>query len=245
MKGYDDLFALRGAAYDRAVHAFPGARRQEFLQAIERMELTTGMVVADVPAGGGYLRQYLPPGCEWWPHEPCASFTVHSLVTNTMENGHLLPLPWLARSVDAAFSIAGIHHLEDKRPLFAELHRVVKPCGALLLSDVAAGSAVAHFLDSYVGTYNSTGHEGIYLDEKTLQELNATGWQVELCEVVNFHWLFPETAAMADFCHQLFDITRSTPAQTEEAILQHLGIINTPDGVGMQWSLMTIRARRQ
>lgn len=245
MQSYDELFALRGVAYDRAMHAFPSARRLEFLQAIDRMELTAGMMVADVPAGGGYLKQYLPLGCQWLPHEPCASFTVHNPRPKDLENGHLLPLPWQDGTVDAAFSIAGIHHLDDKRPLFAELHRVVKPGGALLLSDVASGSAVARFLDSYVGAYNSTGHEGIYLDEKTLQELSSTGWHTELCEVVDFPWVFPDTRAMADFCHQLFDVQRSTPAQTEEAIMQHLGISNTPEGVGIQWSLMTIRARRQ
>ena len=66
MKGYDELFALRGAAYDRAMHAFPDARRQEFLQAVERMKLAAGMVVADVvfnPVTTRFLREAAERGC--------------------------------------------------------------------------------------------------------------------------------------------------------------------------------------
>lgn len=244
MKGYDELFALRGAAYDRAMHAFPGARRMEFQQAVERMPFVPGMVVADVPAGGGYLKPYLPPDCKWWPHEPCASFNAHGADSAGLNDGHFLPLPWDAGSVDAVFSIAGVHHFEDKRPLFTELHRVVKPGGALVLSDVAADSAVARFLDDYVGSCNSTGHEGHYLDEQTLVELTSTGWQVELCEVVACPWVLPDTAAMVEFCRGLFDIRRSTPIETAEAIKRHLGNSNSQEGLEMQWSLMTIRARR-
>ena len=244
IKSYDGLFAIRGSAYDRAMRSYPEARRQEFRQAIERVELAHGMAVADVPAGGGYLQRYLPSGCEWRPHEPCASFTNHHAAPDDPANAHLLPLPWPEASIDAAFSIAGVHHLEDKRPLFAELHRVVKPGGVFLLSDVATDSAVAHFLDEYVGAYNSTGHEGVFLDERTVRELQDTGWQVESCEQVDFPWVFPDLEGMAKFCHQLFDLQRSRPADTSEAITQRLGVSKLPDGVGMNWSLMTIRARR-
>lgn len=244
MQAYDDLFAVRGSAYDRAMQAFPDARGHEFRQAVERAELATGMVVADVPAGGGYLQRYLPAGCDWRPHEPCGSFTAHHAAPGDPENGRLLPLPWSDASIDAAFSLAGVHHIEDKRPLFAELHRVVRPGGTFLLSDVAAGSAVEYFLDEYVGTNNSTGHKGAYLDQTTLQDLAATSWAVELCEQVDFSWVFPDEPGMANFCHQLFDLRRSSPADTAAAIIERLGVSHAPEGVGMRWSLMTIRARR-
>ena len=34
MKSYDELFALRGSAYDRAMRRYPQARAQEFAQAL-------------------------------------------------------------------------------------------------------------------------------------------------------------------------------------------------------------------
>lgn len=242
---YDDIFALRGSAYDGAMQACPDARSQEFRQAIDRAQLKPGMVVADVPAGGGYMQRYLPADCQWLPHEPCTTFTSHHAPPDDPGNGQLLPLPWADTSIDTAISIAGVHHLEDKKPLLAELFRVVRPGGCLVLSDVAAGSPPALFLDDYVGTFNSTGHDGIFLDEQILQDFDSTGWDVELHEPVDLLWHFPDTAVMAQFCHRLFDLQRSTPADTEAAIARMLGFEATAEGLGMHWALTTIRARRR
>lgn len=240
-KSYQEHFDQRGSSYDMAMRRHPYARQQEFAQAIETAKLETGMVVADVPAGGGYLQQFLPPGSTWLGHEPCASFTNHGAIES--KGLALLPLPWRAASVDAAISLAGVHHIDDKRPLFADLFRVVKPGGRLVVSDVAAGSAVARFLDGYVGAHNSTGHEGVFLDEKTLVQLGAAGWSVQSHSMRDFLWVFPDRTAMAAFCHELFDLRTSSVADTQAAIETQLGVTDLSDGtVGMRWSLMTISA---
>lgn len=222
---------------------YPYARQQEFAQAIAAARLSPGLVVADVPAGGGYLERHLPSDCRWLGHEPCASFFHHG--RQTERAAPLLPLPWTNASVDAAISLAGVHHIDDKRPLFAELLRVVKPGGRLVVSDVAAGSAVARFLDDYVGTHNSTGHEGVFLDQNTLQELASAGWTVEEHSIRSFHWMFADRVAMVEFCHELFDMRSATEADTRAVIETQLGVTDHQDGaVGMHWSLMTIVAVR-
>jgi SAM-dependent methyltransferase len=242
IKTYQELFDQRGSAYDRAMRRYPDARRQEFEQAVAAAGLGPGMVVADVPAGGGYLQAYLPPGCTCLGHEPCASFTNHGAVAG--QPAPLLPLPWGHASVDAAISLAGVHHLDDKRPLFSELRRVVRPGGRLVVSDVATASAVARFLDGYVGGHNSTGHEGAFLDERTLRELAEAGWIVEKAAIRDFQWVFPDRTAMAVFCHELFDLRSSSLADTQAAIEDQLGVNTLANGrTAMHWSLMTISAR--
>lgn len=241
MKTYGELFDIRGSNYDRAMKRYPDARRLEFEQAIEAAALRPGMVVADVPAGGGYLQRFLPEGCIWWGHEPCASFTHHGAVVG--DPTALLPLPWPDGSVDVAISLAGVHHIDDKRPLFADQYRVVKPGGRLVVSDVAADSAVAQFLDGYVGAHNSTGHKGVFQDEDTLQDLRNTGWVVESSEICDSHWVFAGRNAMAAFCHELFDLRNASMADTQAAIETQLGVANLSDGqVGMNWALRTIVA---
>lgn len=243
-KSYEDHFDQRGSAYDLAMRRFPHARKEEFAQVIGAARLQPGMRVADVPAGGGYLQAYLPAGCEWLGHEPCPSFTNHG--TDAPTGLPLLPLSWDDASVDAAISLAGIHHIAYKRPFFAELFRVTKPGGTLVVSDVAAGSAVARFLDGYVGAHNSTGHDGLFLDEGTLEGLRSAGWSIEHSGVRDFEWVFANRADMASFCHALFDLRTSSEADTLAAIETQLGVTERPDGaVGMKWSLLTIRAAKR
>lgn len=47
--------------------------------------------------------------------------------------GDALALPWADASFDAAVCVRVIHHFEDPRPLVAELGRVVRPGGSLVL----------------------------------------------------------------------------------------------------------------
>lgn len=245
MKTYNELFALRGSAYDRAMQRYPDARAQEFAQAVARAAVEPGQVVADVPAGGGYLQRYLPEGSVCWGHEPCASFTQHGSGRAPGAQQALLPLPWDDSSVDVAISLAGVHHLADKGPLFAELHRVVKPGGRFVLSDVAAASPVARFLDGYVGDHNSTGHEGVFLDDHTLVQLRQSGWKVRAVEQVDLHWVFQDEGTMGAFCNELFDLRDASADDTGRAIRAGLGMTELgAQGVGMHWSLLTITAER-
>jgi len=245
MKSYGELFGLRGSSYDRAMQRFPSARDQEFRQALGHIELRPGMVVGDVPCGGGYLRHYLPEGVIWIGHDPCSSFEASRHPGSGAANTSFLPLPWPDASVDAAISLAGTHHMEDKIPFFAELFRIARPGARLVISDVYTGSAVETFLEGYVNSKSSTGHRGTYLGNATLKELMQAGWSVESSEHPAFQWMFPDFGAMADFCQELFDLRNCTREETLAAIADILG--TTSDltaGVGMNWSLMTISATR-
>lgn len=243
-KSYQEHFNQRGSAYEQAMRRFPLARAAEFQQVIDAALLKPNMSVADVPAGGGYLRQFLPEHCTWHGHEPCASFRHHSV--NGTIGQPLLPLPWPENSLDAAISLAGVHHLQDKRPLFRELHRILKPQARFVLSDVEEHSSVARFLDEYIGAHNSTGHEGIYLNGATLNQLEECGFAIELHQHNRFHWQFETTDDMAAFSQQLFDVRSASCAALKQAIRDYLGITQINDQcVGMRWSLTTITATKR
>lgn len=245
MQSYSELFDQRGSSYDQAMLTFPEARREEFLQLFAAAPPAPGARIGDVPAGGGYLRNFLPEGREWLGHEPCASFTNHGDVESGEASKPLLPLPWPDGHLDIAYSLAGVHHLDDKIPLFTEIHRAMRSGGHFVLSDVAEGSRVARFLDDFVGCWNSTGHEGVYLGPSTLKELADAGWRVESHEIKDFRWNFANNRDMGAFCAKLFDIDGIDHDGIVDAIETTLGTIPLPgNGVGMHWSLMTIVATR-
>ncbi len=241
MERYEDMFVQRGSAYDRAMRRLPKARAEEFGQVIARADLRSGQVVADVPAGGGYLRGFLPAGVAWEGHEPCASF----------QGGHhgapssgrpLLPFPWDDASMDRVICLAGLHHQDDKVSFHAEVRRVLRPSGLYVLSDVPADSPVAAFLDQFIGAHNSTGHAGTYLDGRTQAELTAAGLRVRSDELVRFRWIFRDVAELGEFCHGLFDLRTASPRAVAEAASERLGVEDLPEGVGLRWELRTIVA---
>lgn len=247
MKNYYELFSERGSSYGRAMNSYPDARQQEFLQALSYSKLVDGMRIADIPAGGQYLRKYISADIEYFPHEPCSTFQVDGVLNDSHQvySKDLLPLPYGNSFLDITFSIAGIHHIEDKIKVFNEIYRVTKPQGQLIISDVANKSKEAYFLDHFVGNFNTTGHQGIYLDDKTIYELSSSGWSIKNAERSNFFWIFSDRDEMGDFCQQLFDIKNVSKENIIAAIEKILGVEDQFDGgVGMNWSLFTISARK-
>jgi SAM-dependent methyltransferase len=242
MKNYEDIFAVRGSRYDVAMQNYPNARNEEFAQVIDSLKITSGMVIADIPAGGGYLKAYLPKTIKYLPYDPCKSFNNHHQVTHKTS---LLPLPWPNESVDIAISLAGIHHLNEKKSFFSELYRITKPTGRIILSDVAHGSKPAKFLDGFVDLHNGTGHQGTYFDESSIKELAGIGWIINSNQINEFHWKFANRKDMVNFCHDLFDIHKSSSENTLISIESELGTTDFSDGsVGMKWSLLTIEASK-
>jgi len=243
MQQYDQLFEVRGSSYDKAMRHFPKARQAEFAQVIEAAGLQPGDIIGDVPAGGGYLRSWLPEGCQYLGHEPCGSFAPHQTVNAGFSP--LLPLPWQDHTLDVVVSLAGIHHVTDKAAVFDELYRVTRPGGRLVLSDVAEDSCVARFLDGFVGQHNSTGHHGHYLNHETCELLKRSGWIIVSDRIRMIPWHFRSERDLACFCTLLFDIRRASADETLSAVDQMLGIERTADGrVALSWSLRTIVAEK-
>lgn len=243
MQDYQSMFQKRGGNYHLAMELAPDARNHEFAQVVNHLQSRSGCVVADVPAGGGYLGRYLPVGTTYLPHEPCDTF---GLIPGTSGNQppqgrDLLPLPWASESVDAIVSLAGVHHLESKEALFEECRRVIREDGQLILSDVDEGSAVAHFLDDFVGAHNSTGHEGLYLSHKTRDDLTASGWHIDTDQRASCPWVFRDEQEISAFFRHLFDLRNIEEPEILDGIERHLGI-NREATLMVPWSLRTLVA---
>lgn len=230
---YKDIFDERGAAYHRAMQQWPTARSNDFLQPLAWLTPAPGATVLDAPAGGGYLQRYLPPTCRYIGHEPSTGFTDHAGVTAA----ELLPLPVADSSVDCAYSIAGLHHVENKSGFYTELERVLRPGGQALVADVHRDSAVAVFLDDFVGRYNSTGHQGYFLDNNTTREISAAGLTIERAERNSYCWWFDDRTEMADFCTLLFDIRSADTSTVTAALASGPGIRESNNRIGLNWEL--------
>lgn len=243
MKSYEDLFEKRGRSYDSAMRQFPEARRQEFLNIANKIGREGEFTLLDIPAGGGYLEKYLGTQCLYHRHEPCSEFGSAQHPHGSSEQ--LVPTPFNVEQFDVICSLAGLHHVIDKVALFEELHRVAKPNAQLIVCDVAEGSAVAKFLDEFVGEHNSTGHEGFYINSQTEQELLQVGWSIVDSAATPVKWQFEHEDAMVQFCTQLFDIQDVDRGAVLGALQQQLGFQRLNNShVELNWNLHTLTARK-
>jgi SAM-dependent methyltransferase len=234
---YRDIFELRGRLYHQAMREFPDARASEFLSVIRAAEITPGMTVVDVPSEGGYQSRCLG-NAELVGLETSRTFAQLA----TARTGNVLlyesnRFPLQDACVDRVLSIAGLHHVRDKRGIFSEMLRILKPGGRVLVADVAADSFVRSFLDDFVGGYCETGHSGWYFDTATRAELHAAGLNIIGDKRLDYLWCAPDMSQLATFCKLLFGMVRADVSTVADGIHDYLGSRESGDRVGLNWQL--------
>ena len=152
---------------------------------------------------------------------------------------------WLCHLNRKKIQFTELNYIQNKPLLFNEIARVMVPQGQLILADVHKNSAVASFLDDFVGNNNSTGHDGIYIDEATLDVLASSGWQVVSANRKPVYWSFNDESTMANFCRSLFDLRSISNEDIISAIDETLGIKHFDDKTCINWELFYITAIRQ
>lgn len=246
-KEYGSIFDQRGHDYHQAMIELPDARREEFGAMLETARPLSGEVLCDLPSGGGYVHRYLEGrGVDLVSVETSEVFyqLCRDQTQGRVAHCPLDELVLETGSVDVAMSLAGLHHIEDQRPIYRELHRVLRPQGRLALGDVREGSAVDRFLNEFVHEHSQLGHVGLFFNEEKPAEVEAMGFRVLRCEVRSYRWHFPDRKRMAWYCQRLFGIDLIGIEEISRGIEKILGFEEDNDGCHMHWELMFIEAER-
>ena len=228
---YPEIFAQRGNRYHDAMLRFPNARDAEFLRLFDACAVAPGARVLDLPAGGGYLARFLP-----------ADATLVSLELSEGFGGgvdvHDAQRTWPHAPFDHAVCLAALHHIPDQASFIRGLLGTLRPGGVLHLADVPAGSPLTRYLDGFVGRYNITGHEGMYLpkDEAFFASLGKLRRFGEFA----CPWRFDSEAAMLDFCGSLFGLVDCRQEELREALREMVGFEQEAGGVRLDWRLLYV-----
>jgi SAM-dependent methyltransferase len=237
--GYHDTFAARGARYHNAMCGAPLARATEIGIAIALADLREGMVLADLPAGGGYLTP-LPQGVAVVAIEGAAGFT---LGRDVLRCDDLCAVPLPDGAVDRLICLAAAHHIQDEQGLYRELCRLVRPGGLVVLADGRRDSPEASFLNGFVHRNTSTGHEGRFLDDHSEARLRDAGFADVQGAMLPVDWQFPNETALEAFCFDLFGLECERVLMLD-ALRRDLGVVTTTNGVALRWSLQFFVARK-
>ena len=244
---YKDIFNQRGRSYHEAMMRYPGARREEFEWIMRYADLSDNLRLCDVPSGGCYLQEWLPPGIELVSVETSSEFIQCAEAPANGRNTIVVcedlgDIPLESESVARAISLAGAHHLEDRPAFYREVERILQGQGIFALADVEAGSGVDTFLNTFVDQHNSMGHKGDFLGGDTARELEAAGLEVSKYEPIDYYWRFEQRDQMVDFCRLLFWIDQATDEQVLKAIEDHLGYEESAGQCCMRWGLYFFQA---
>jgi SAM-dependent methyltransferase len=241
---YGEIFEQRGHLYDRAMTASPHARDEEFTRVVAWADLRDGQVVCDVPSGPGDLGRYVDAAVTLIHVEASVAFArrCRARGSGSVLLGALESIPLAARSVDRVISLAALHHVADKRGVFREACRILKPGGVLCVADACSDSPVAEFLNGFVDAHSSLGHRGVFIGEATAGEIEESGLAVERSARVRFPWRFASRDEMAAFVQPLFGLDRATPALALAGIERHLGTRMEAEQCCLEWELRFIRA---
>lgn len=243
--GYANIFDQRGDSYQRAMSEQPSARAAEFQTLIERAAIEPGMFVIDLPSGGAYLGRYLPDGVRCVHVETSRTFFDAARATGREVLFAERParLTLADASVDRVLSLAGLHHEDDRLPIYREVRRVLRPGGRFVIGEVLEGSAVARFLDGFVDAHGS-GHVGSYLAAREGELLREAGFEVDGFEVAPTPWRARTYAELARFVRDLFSVHRATEVQVQGALCDQIGLRESPLGVELAWELVFFSCRR-
>lgn len=239
---YKDIFNQRGKDYHKAMTKCPMARIQEFEPLINLLEIKQYDVVADIPSGGGYLRNYINPVITLYSIDSALEFLTYHTNTNRTICADIDNIPLQNAFFNKIFSLAGIHHLNNKILFFKEAYRLLQFDGIFGIADVKAGSKVDRFLNVFVDKYSSMGHEGLFLDGSTITDLELCNFEVVSAECVPCAWNFENKSEAIAFIKLLFGLDQASESDIEAGINDYLGFYNENGKFCVNWELFYIKA---
>ena len=125
-----------------------------------------------------------------------------------------------------------------------EVQRMLTNKGLFGLADVMYGSNTDRFLNVFVDQFNSMGHDGVFLDQMTVQQLSDCGFTVLYDSMRTCYWRFERREHMTDFFQGLFGLDKATDKDIEEGIESYLGYRQTDGQFWVDWDLYFVKAKK-
>lgn len=228
---YREVFDQRGAAYHRAMQRYPFARAAEFARLFDRQAVEPGETILDIPAGGGYLQRHLPDA-RLTSLELTEGFGAGVPVVSAASD-------WPVGRFDQVICLAALHHIQERDAFIERL--LTHATGFVHLADVGCSSPIGRFLDGFVGAYNGTGHNGLYLPDRA-RDFGFADRILHYGEL-DCPWRFDDEASMLDFCGGLFGLIDCPAEDLWSALNDYVGVRRDADGITLLWRLTYVDLR--
>jgi SAM-dependent methyltransferase len=231
---YQESFKKRAHMYLQAMNEFGNVLDNEFITAVNMLELKPRDVILNIPAGGVPIDLYIDASLNvtYIPYDTHEEFSSNDVKYCTWDN-----IPLENNTIDKILCLASFHHLNEQERMSAykEFQRLLKPDGKLIIGDVLYGSDQALWLDTFVDTFNSNGHKGNFFTTRDTHLIEKAGFNVTTC-IQSYDWMFKSKREALSFCKLLFglDLINITDKMFSDAIEN---ILHYSDG-RIPWKLI-------
>jgi SAM-dependent methyltransferase len=240
---YSSIFSDRASRYVVASSRAPDIRANEFRAYLNCLALEACERFLDTPCGSGQAYAWLPDGVSYLGLDPAADFVrACKAVGAPAVQSDMRRTPFQDGYFDVIGSLTGVHHEVDRRSLYAEWWRLLRPGGRLVLADVLAGSKVALFLNGFVAEWNSKGHDGDFLNAGDLADLSAVGFSRQEIQQLSYDWEALSETAMYEFMLDLFGLDRKPDMPKMREAWELLGWRSERGRCKVPWGLVSICA---
>lgn len=243
---YHEIFSLRADKYIQAGRKFPYVRDKELSEFCSLLDLRAGEILLDAPSGDSVLNSYIGKEIFYHGLDPSPDFYAAGKEKGLeVHPNRLSDSPFSADYFDVIGSLTGLHHEAVRRDIYVEWHRILKPGGRVIIMDVGSGSDVATFLDGFVDTWSSRGHQGTYLDAQDVALLDSVGFSNLKVGEHKYDWIGNSVEEIATFMRDLFGLDLDPDEQQlKEAIVRQLGCRHVGPMVHVSWCLTSIIATK-
>jgi SAM-dependent methyltransferase len=241
---YDQAFgsAARAESYLSAMADYPEALRHEFVALASYVQLSAGGLVVQPQAAGSVLPAFLPE-LPWADRvlafesnrhfvQACAGYAQGEVSEAPPD-----ALPVADGCADAVLFKAVLHHsdADERRSIYAEAMRVLRPGGRIVIGDVIAGSTEDSWLNGFVDAHNPHGHKGVFFTEADAASLEAASFVNVFTERRAYPWRFSGPAARRDFLRRLFFTPGVSDTEMDGALQAVFGPLPDAD---LPWKLL-------
>lgn len=242
---YTDIFTGRAGGYATASLRWPEIRSQEFASYFACLGLRAGDRFLDVPCGHGQAFQLVPSDVEYVGLDPAEDFVLAcASACAPVVQSNLRHLPFHAQTFHVVGSLTGVHHEIDRREIYSEWFRILRPGGRLVLMDVWVDSRTGVFLNGFVNDWNSQGHQGDFLMKADLDVLRQVGFDQILLSQMDYCWHAPSDAAMHDFMLDLFGLDLQPGLALMRRAWLELGWTPMDAACHIPWTLAAVTATK-
>ena len=233
---YSNTFKKRVDRYTYAIETYPYVMDNEFKTAVEVSNIKETDVIINIPAACVPLHKYfqIHPKryIEYETNKPFADRV-------NIKYCSFFDISESDVSINKIISLASLHHmtLNERDIFYKECQRLLYQDGQLIIGDVQIDSKEDVWLNKFVNTYNSVGHNGLFWSEDDRDLLEQNGFIVDI-QLKTYPWVFDTKHGMVDFCKNLFGLDKATDEEIENGIDTYLQPQYINDKYMIDWHLL-------